>query len=296
MFKKLYWPICRAYSRKLGDKPADSILRIMCSIEFWRTYHFWPNFVDPCRFSEKVWSRQLHERDPLYTMISDKFKVRDYVAAHGGAEYLIPLLWNGPNPEDIPFDDMPITFVIKATHGCGYNIIINDNSVVDRIGIKRKLNKWLKTNFGASTFLGIAWGYKNIIPQLIVEKFLGEKGKAPVDYKFFCFSGRMEFFKIDFDRFEGHSERFFDRELNELDLVEVGLKLYSGKIEFPENLSEMIHLAETLSTEFNFIRVDLYSIGNQIFFSELTPYPGGTSCVLKPNLYDFSFGSKWGSE
>ncbi|WP_446788318.1 ATP-grasp fold amidoligase family protein [Macellibacteroides fermentans] len=91
---------------------------------------FWPNFVKPRRFSEKLWSRQLHERSPKLTMISDKLLVRDYAASKVGVNYLVPLLWLGGNPEKIPFDELPNKFVIKTNHGCGYNIIVFDNSKI----------------------------------------------------------------------------------------------------------------------------------------------------------------------
>lgn len=293
LFKVFHWPLCRAYSRHLGDKPADRLFRCLCSLQYWRTYKCWPNFLQPHRFSEKVWSRQLHARDPILTKISDKYRVRDYVATKVGRDYLTPLLWNGEKPEEIPFDELPVKYVIKANHGCGFNIIVSDKSTVKKVEVIRKLKKWMNMNFGADTYLGIAWAYKNIKPHIIIESFLGENGKAPVDYKFFCFSGRMEFFKIDFDRFEGHSERFFDRKLNGLDLFEVGLKLHQGKIDLPANLDEMIRVAESLSEGFDFMRVDLYNTKNKIYFSELTPYPGGVSAKFEPDSWDLVFGEKW---
>lgn len=293
LVKVLYWPICRAYSRYLGDRPADALLRGLCSLQFLKEYHFWPNFVRPHRFSEKVWSRQLHERDPQLTMISDKLRLRDYVANKVGGDYLIPLLWNGENPEEIPFDELPNNFVIKTNHGCGFNIIVKDKMQLDVEKAKRQLNAWLGTNYCNDTFLGIAWGYRNVKPHIIIESFIGENGKVPVDYKLFCFSGQIEYFKIDFDRFEGHSEVFFDKELNRLNLVEKGLILYQGDIDLPAKFDDMIRVAVSLSEGFDFIRVDLFYVNNKIFFSELTPYPGGVSAVFVPDKYDYDFGEKW---
>jgi hypothetical protein len=289
----LYVPICKAYARHLGDKPADVFFRLLCSIPFMRSYHFWPNFVQPRTFSEKVWSRQLHTRDPKLTMISDKFQVRNYVAEKLGNTYLVPLLWDGDRPEEIPFDKLPNKFVIKTNHGCEYNIIIKDKTHLDKKKVTLQLKKWLDENFCNKTFLGIAWAYKNIKPHIIIESFLEENGKAPLDYKFFCFSGRMEFFKIDFARFEDHAATYFDRKLNKLDLIEIGFKQYQGKIELPNDFEDMIRVAESLSEGFDFIRVDLYYVNNKIYFSELTPYPGGISQKLDPVSFDYIFGEKW---
>lgn len=293
LFKVLYWPTCRAYSRHLGDRPADALLRFLCSIFYWRVYRFWPNFVHPRRFTEKVWNRMLYERDPLYTLISDKFRVRDYIADKVGGEYLITLLWSGKNPEEIPFDTLPDKFVIKTNHGCEYNIIIQDKTQLNKKKIIMQLKKWLGENFGNDMFLGIAWAYRNIKPHIIIETFLEENGHSPVDYKFFCFSGRVEYFKIDFDRFKGHSVMYFDRDFNKLDLFEPGFKKYQGKIDLPRNIYDLMRLAESLATGFDFIRVDLYSIEDKIYFSELTLYPGGVFSKFEPDYYDYVLGEKW---
>jgi hypothetical protein len=293
ILKRLYYPLCRIYARLMGDKPADAFLRLLCSIPFREAYGFWPNFKMPMRFSEKIWSRQLHERDGRLTLVSDKLLVRDFVGGIVGNRYLVPLLWQGTDPEEIPFDDLPAQFVLKANHGCAYNIIVRAKPQLDRMQTKRQLRRWLAENFGETHGLGIAWAYKNIRPHILVEQFLSEAGHVPVDYKFFCFSGRMEYFKIDFDRFEDHATRFFDRELNPLELVEVGLKMYRNEIQLPTNFSEMVCLAESLAKGFTFIRVDLYNINTQIYFSELTAYPGGISAPFNWDVYDHEFGKKW---
>jgi len=258
-----------------------------------RTYRFWPDFVQPRRFSEKVWSRQLYERDPILTTISDKYRVRGYVAGKVGDEYLIPLLWHGVDPEAIPFDELPSMFVIKANHGSEYNIIVKDKQRLDRTTVKRQLRTWLAEKFGQDTFLGIAWAYRNIKPHILIESYIGENEKAPEDYKFFCFSGRMEFFKIDFARFEDHATKYFDRDGNGLDLQEVGFKSYRGDIRFPASLKDMVNAAESLSKGFDFMRVDLYNVKDKIYFGEMTPYPGGIFQKFKPASFDDLFGEKW---
>ena len=90
------WPICRAYSRRhVQDEPADAFFRLLCRIAFSLEHRSWPRLVKPRRFTEKLWARMLNERDPLLTVISDKFLARDIVREKAGAEVLIPLLWEG---------------------------------------------------------------------------------------------------------------------------------------------------------------------------------------------------------
>ena len=290
--RKIYWPLCRIYARHLGDRPADSVLRFLCSPQFWMVHRYWPNFVSPSRFSEKVWSRQLHDRDPRLILISDKFRVRDYVAGKVGNAYLVPLIWHGNDPEKIPFDQLPLKYVIKYNHGCGYNIIVEDKTKVNYEKVKRQLKIWMGRNFCQDTYLGIAWAYKDIKPNIIIESFIAENGKTPVDYKFYCFEGRMEVVTVHFDRFVDHKTRSFDKDFHPHEF-KYNFKQWSGEFERPRNFKSMVELAELLAKDFNFMRVDLYSVENEIYFGELTPYPGGVAAKFLPARQDDILGKKW---
>jgi len=293
--KLLYWPICRFYARNfIGDKPADDLMRGLCSLQFWSVHHYWPDFVNPKRFSEKLWTSMLYERDPRYTLISDKLGVRKYVTSRINENYLIPLLWHGDKPEEIPFNILPEKFVIKANHGCGYNIIVESKSNLDISETKMKLRKWLDQNFCDDKYLGIAWGYKNIKPMIMIEKFLDNNGRVPDDYKFWCFAGKVEVVTIHFDRFVNHSFRSYDRNFEESAFgFGEHLPLYKGKFERPQNFDNMLQIVESLAEGFDFIRVDLYNLDKQIYFGELTPYPGGVSVQFLPDSMDKLLGHKW---
>lgn len=290
--QKLYWPICRLYARWLGDRPADYIYKFLCSVAFFQIHHYWPNLNKPSSFSEKIFFRMLYDRRPLLTLISDKLLVRDFVADRIGHQYLVPLLWSGADPKDIPCDQLPSKFVIKTNHGCGFNIFIDNKNFFNLDELIPIIKGWLKTNFALKTYLGNAWAYKNISPKIIIEEYIEEEGKPPKDFKFFCFSGRVEYIQVSFDRFENPSERMLDRDFNILDIYN-GVKLYDGKIEPPIGFSKMIEIAETLSSNFDFIRVDLYTIKGKIYFGELTCYPAGGLAPFVPREWDFIFGEKW---
>jgi len=225
-------------------------------------------------------------------MLSDKWRVRGYVATKVGSEYLDPVLWRGDNPGDIPFDELPLKFVIKGTHGCKYNIIVQDKTQLDQKNRRFKLKEWLSENYCEDKFLGVEWAYKNIRPQIIVESFLEDNGKVPLDYKFFCFSGRAEFLQISFDRFGDASELILDRDFNPIEVWN-GLTLYKGEVRRPDNYEEMLQVAESLARDLDFIRVDLYSVGKRVYFGELTCYPASGMAPFVPRGYDFVFGEKW---
>ena len=94
------------------------------------------------------------------------------------------------------------------------------------------------------------------------------------DYKFFCLNGKVRFFKVDFGRFVEHHANYYDTAGN---LLPFGEKNFEPDpnyiIDLPDNLKEMIKLAERLSKNEPFLRVDFYNVHGQIFFGELTFYP-----------------------
>lgn len=289
----LYWPLCRAYGRYfVGDNPADRLYTTLCGLQFFKVHRYWPNLKHPQTFNEQLWARMLYDRDPLLTLISDKLRVREYVSNKLGSDVLIPLLWSGSNPEDIPFNELPLKFVIKTNHGCGYVIIVSDRSNLDQRMVKRQLRKWLATNFAEDTFLGIAWAYKHITPTIIIEQFVGINTTAPVDYKFYCFSNTVEFVTVHYDRFKQHKTRSFDRSFHPYDF-RYDFDQWEGECHCPANFGHMVKIAEILSEGFDFIRVDLYSVNNKVYFSELTPYPGGVSTQFLPLSRDYILGQIW---
>ena len=61
----------------------------------------------------------------------------------------------------------------------------------------------------------------------------------------------------------------------------------------PANLDEMIRVARKLSEEFDFVRVDLYSVHDDVFFGELTHYPAAGTGRFNPREFDLVMGSYW---
>jgi len=65
------------------------------------------------------------------------------------------------------------------------------------------------------------------------------------------------------------------------------------KFEKPACLDELLSIAEKLSAELKFVRVDLHVSGDdRITFSELTFHPGGGRVRFFPRERDFHFGAK----
>ncbi len=94
------------------------------------------------------------------------------------------------------------------------------------------------------------------------------------DYKFFCFNGKVRCFKIDYGRFTEHHANYYSHDGN---LLPFGEKMYPPIYDheetMPVNLSDMVKIAERLSENQPFLRVDLYNVQGKIYFGELTFFP-----------------------
>lgn len=111
------------------------------------------------------------------------------------------------------------------------------------------------------------------------------------DYKFFCFDGCVKFFKVDFNRFCGHRANYYDPEGRLLLFGEtVCPPDFNHNEQIPKNLKQMINIAEKLSHNLPFLRVDLYNVNGMIYFGEMTFFPAGGLGTFEPNEWDEKLG------
>lgn len=232
------------------------------------------NLSNPKTFSEKLQWLKLHERKPEYTIMADKAAVKQYISDKLGPDFIIPTIGIYDSVDEIPFEELPEKFVVKCSHDSGSVFICDKNKGFDVDYIKKELTSRLKNNF---FWYSREWVYKNIKPRIIVEEFVpDENGNCPIDYKFYCFNGKMEIFIVVNNRFSNRSTNYYNKNLECLDFGKIhSLPNPSIELKIPQNFNEMVSIAESLSENIPFLRVDLYSVKNKIYFGELTFYPSG---------------------
>ena len=155
--------------------------------------------------------------------------------------------------------------------------------------LKKKMIHFLKRNFYIQYR---EWPYKMVEPRIMAEQYIEDAETHELnDYKFFCFNGKVKFFKIDFDRFSNHRANYFDREGN---LLPFGEMIYppdfNRKLNIPDALDKMILLAEKLSAQELFVRVDFYYCNRKIYFGEMTYYPASGLGKFIPLEWDEIIG------
>lgn len=251
----------------LGDK-------IFSLIFFLKTFRRFPN-------NKKLLSNYLFKLknsseayNPLRAYISDKEFVKDYVKSKLDKDYTVPTIRVFSKINNIKNFEFPLCCCIKPSHLSG-SIIMRENG--EKIDFA-KIEKWLKTNYYE---LKREKNYRYLKPKIIVEPLIYNKTNN-LDYKFFCFKGKAKFVQIDIDRKTNHTRLYLDRDWNEQEFS-IKYKKSSKKIYKPSNFKSMLNVADTLSNDFEFMRIDLYTDGKKIYVGEITNFPDSGNGYFIPN-------------
>lgn len=249
------------------------------------------NLESPQTFNEKLQWLKLYNRRPEYTMMVDKYRVRDYIKEQIGEEHLIPLLGVWDDPDEIDFDALPEQFVLKCNHNSGLGMCIcKDKTNLNIPKVKSELRKGLKQDYYLT---GREWPYKDVPRKIICEKYMTDKSETQglTDYKFYCFGGKARVVMIASDRYSKQQTRFdyFDREYSHLPIV-WGNPYSENPPSKPAQFEQMLGVADQLSAGIPHVRVDLYCVNEQIYFGELTFFDGSGFDAIAPKKWDDTLG------
>lgn len=271
---KAYFTIEGTYTSLLPDK-------VYLKKKYKSIFNKELNLKNPKTFNEKMQWIKLYDRNPLYTTLVDKYKVREYVKERIGEEYLIPLLgvWN--SPYDIDFDKLPNQFVLKCNHDSNVFICrdktkceVRDKkqSYSNFDEVKNALDKRLKTNYYKANR---EWPYKNVERKIICEKYMKDQNSDTlIDYKFFCFNGEPKYLYITNHLSEEEYINYFDEQFNSINVFRKDLRsLPSDYYKAPLLFAEMKRICRKLTEGLIWARCDLYEINKKIYFGELTFFP-----------------------
>ncbi|MEH7086682.1 ATP-grasp fold amidoligase family protein [Neobacillus drentensis] len=248
------------------------------------------NLNKPRTFNEKLQWLKLNDQRSEYTTYVDKFEVRKFIENTIGGQYLIPILGVYDNFDEIDFEALPDKFVLKCTHDSGGLVICTDKSNLNIKEAKDKLNKCLSRNY---YYVHREYPYKNVKPRIICEKYMVDESDTDLkDYKFMCFNGKVKCSFVCLNRNSPHGLNidFYDLYWNIMPFERYYPK--SGTtINKPINYDKMIELAEILSKDIPFVRIDFYEVDGKLYFGELTLYPGSGFEEFTPKSFDELLGS-----
>lgn len=230
----------------------------------------WLHLKKPQTYTEKLQWLKLYDRNPEYVKMVDKVLAKQYVAEKIGSEYIVPTLKIWTNANEIAIEDLPAKFVIKCNHDSKSVLICTDKEKIDIEKIKNFFGKRLKKN---GYWYGREWPYKSVQACVFAEQYIETKGEDLKDYKILCFNGQAKFVEV-------HSNRFTDEHTQDIyDMTWTKTDIYQGPhsnvlIEKPKCFEKMVELTEILAKDIPHVRVDWYSVEDNLLFGELTFFDG----------------------
>jgi len=228
------------------------------------------NLSCPVSFNEKLNWCKLYDRKLSYSLMADKYEVKKIVEEKIGKEYVIPCFGVWSSVDEIDWDMLPNSFVLKCTHDSGGNFIIKDKVSINKNDLVCQIRKKLSTSYYK---FGLEWPYKNIKPRVLAE-FLLEDGceNELIDYKWLCFNGEPQVMYITNKGTYGEIyENYYDMDFNPLDINHNFPRRMSEYIK-PQEFQKMKQLASILSKGLSFIRIDFFDVNGKIYFGEYTFY------------------------
>lgn len=268
---------------------------IMLRAQYFVKLRRWLHLNNPVRFTEWLQWYKAYYRNENMLQCTDKYMVRDFVKKQLGTDiYLNNLYQVCDKADDIDFDKLPQSFVIKTTDGGnGDNIFIcEDKKSIDRGEVIKKIDGWRHKHY---EHISREWAYTGAAKsRIIVEEYLEDDGSTDGsidDYKFLCFNGKFKYLWVDKNRYSDHRRGFWDRELNFLQNIVSDHPTFDTPPALPSNIKDMIFISEKLSSIFLFSRIDWYNIKGKIIFGEITFYPWSGYVQYFPDNFDFILGN-----
>lgn len=273
--------------------------RLMIEIQYWIKTGRRLNLKNPKRFTEKLQWYKLYYKNPLMVQCVDKYDVREYVKAKGLEEILVPCYGVFNTVDAIDWKTLPNQFVMKDTLGSGGSsvVIIKDKNSENIGRLKTIAAEWLAIGSSKPTG-GREWPYySGKKHRIIIEKYLesdDSKGGL-IDYKFFCFNGKPTWIYVLADRSLGNGVGvgIYDESYNKLNVMRADERPLVRDVPKPKTFNLMKDISRKLSEDFPEARIDLYEVGGQVKFGEITFYDGSGYMTFDPDSFDLKLGEQF---
>lgn len=244
--------------------------RYAVQIAYYRRFKKKLNLSNPQTLNQNIQKLMIFKYSELESRCSDKYYAREYIRGKNLGCLLPELYGRWFDAREIDFDKLPNRFVLKATNGCGFNVICKNKDCLDIQKTVEFLNKCKKTDFSKKN---IEPHYDKKLASIIAEEYIDSGQEEVLDYKFHCIKGEPVGVLVCSQRTKGLKLNWFDLKWHErkdyvMDEIRGNIAILK-----PTKLDEMIEVARCLAKDFLFVRVDLYNVGDRVMFSELTFTP-----------------------
>lgn len=270
--------------------------KLLVSVQYF--YHFKKvlKWWKPEDLNEKINWLKFNSDTTLWTLCADKFRVREYVSEKGLDDILVKLYGKWDNVEDIDWNLLPNSFVLKTNNGSGDILVCRDKTKLNVEQTKKKYSTLLSSAFSDTNGEP---HYTLMKPCIIVEEVLDSKKQSIVtdtliDYKIWCFGGKPHHIWACYNRYDDSVEvAVYDlswKRHDECSIFTSHYKKAKSDLPKPKSLDLMLKIASKLSENIPQVRIDLYEVDGKPYFGEMT----FTSAGGFMNFYTPSFLKEMG--
>ncbi|MCI9401942.1 MAG: hypothetical protein HFJ07_19760 [Lachnospiraceae bacterium] len=247
------------------------------------------NWDYPVTYNEKINCDKLKIHNDIRAKLVDKLMVKNWVKEKIGEEYVTRLYAVWDTADDINFEDLPNSFVLKVNNGSGRNIIVKDKQNIDKDLVRKQLGIWLSQNFA---YVSLELQYKDVVPKIICEEYLEGVAEEIYDYNIYCFHGEPEYiWCIKGSHRPGCKASFYNKKW-EMQPFSYGYPKDEEVAPAPAKLDEMLKLSRILCEDFEHVRVDWYNLPDgRVLFGEMTFTSWSGLRRFEPDEYDTVFGN-----
>ena len=233
----------------------------------------------PRTLNEKIQWLKIYDSTPEKSRLADKYAVKAHIAARLGGGPIRTAqpfgIWR--SFAEIDFAALPRRVMLKATHGCRWNVVVQDLRLLDMEQARQSFDDWLNTDYAFQN--GFEMHYSRIEPRILAEEFIGDDPRPDLYcvpflyYKFYCLNGVPHFVRLGrIDEQERSFYAFADSDYRPLP----GLFRKHAPMPLPPcspNFEAMDRAARDLARDFPFVRIDFIETGGAVYFNEMTFTP-----------------------
>jgi len=237
---------------------------------YWKSKGRTLSYSHPEDFNQKMFWLARYWQDPRIVQCADKLAVRDYLRGIGLEGILTKVYGVYKSADEIDFDAIPKKFVLKTNHCCGgaNMVICHDKSLLDYDAARKVINESLSRVYGLPT---CEYHYQYIKPRAYCEGYIGDENNERLEIQFFCFNGTPRHILVRNDLGDAAKKSFaISYDMNWNRVKERKREDMSVGIPRPAKLDEMIAIAKKMAKPFPQVRIDLYYVGETIYFGEMT--------------------------
>jgi hypothetical protein len=245
---------------------------------FYSIEMYFPNIKNPSRIREVIFRNKIKMR-PLLSKYIDKHKVKSVIDEINDKSSLsikyAETIAIYSDPKDIDFNLIKESCYIKATHGSHMQIFFEPN-ITNKNFVISEAGKWLNIDYSK---ISGEMNYTGVEKNILLERPVCEvKDRLDFyDIKIHCTNGTPIMIQIlqenkgilnrvTYDS-KWRKREWFKNECLFIDLSEI-LK------------HKIIEYAKYLSTDFDYVRIDFFLCGSELYFAEFTFSPAAAHIPL----------------